>query len=205
MRTVHWPKLLAEYSISTQLTIFYVLARGSVQSIQAQSITIEQIEWFIFNVENYVYCKEQLHDSVLAEVFAYGMELEDVMTLVSDPKSFDNACHEILQMLNHYLPVAIEEPIPITRFFSSINVEFHYYFLLIAIQGVWSAYREGYVPIMTCRNLLEGAFDACVENGWEILSTTIRLINNFDLQSDTTVGEIDCLVKGMNSMVKKSE
>lgn len=199
-------KLLAGYSIETQLTILYVLARGSVQSIKSQSITIEQIEYFIFNVENYVYCKEQLRNSVLAEIFAYGMELEDVIALVPDRKAFDHACHEMLQMLNHYLPAAIEEPIPIVQFLSSINVEFHYYFLLIVIQGGWSAYREGYVPVMTCRNLLDGAVDVCVKNGWEILSTIIRLINNFDLQSDT-IGlaiEIDHLVKNMNSMIKKT-
>jgi len=77
-----------------------MLALGAVRSIRKKTISINQSEEIVFNLETLIFCEEKLNDTVLSWAISYGMELESIQELVEDPNEINVACGEIEERLN---------------------------------------------------------------------------------------------------------
>ncbi len=67
------------------------IAQGVIASLRNSSLSIEEAETEIFNLNNYMALRRRRMSRELKELFEWGMELEDVVQLVpsSLPQSLD--------------------------------------------------------------------------------------------------------------------
>jgi hypothetical protein len=80
-----------------------VIAQGVSFGVKSGDISISLAEKIIFNLDILLFCKKELKDRAARTIIETGMELEDVESLVQDPKAIGRACDNILKLCGKVL------------------------------------------------------------------------------------------------------